>query len=261
MYVHLDNVSENILVMSTVIILFIIMIVIWLQDYIETKQQELFQTNYDLQQARNYRKYFQLVKEQDDSQKILIHDFKNHLHVISKLCKDDKADEAYRYIEELVESTSIFKTTKFTNCNNLNLILTLYQSKCKQLNITYNVDIQGADISFIQDSDLTSLFCNLLDNAVTAAEGITNSFISIIIRQKNTHAYTVSIANSCLKAPETNENGELITSKSDTHNHGVGFHSITKVVNKYNGHIHFYYDNSELVFHTIILIYDTRNEG
>ena len=259
--VNLDTVSENILVMCTSIILFIIMIVLWLQEYIESKQLELFQTNYDLQQARNYQKYFQLVKEQDKSQKILIHDFKNHLNIISKLCMENKAIDAYQYIEQLIDSPSLFQTTKFTNCNNLNLILTLYQSKCKQLNIAYNVDIQGADISFIQASDLTSLFCNLLDNAVTAAQAIPNSFISIIIRQKNDNAYTISIANSCLKEPKANANGELSTSKSDVKNHGLGIYSMQNVIKKYNGHMHFYYSKSELIFHTIILIYNARNEG
>lgn len=256
----LDHTSEIILIISCSIVLTIMLIVLWLREYIEKKQTELFQINYDLQQERSSRNYFELVREQDVSQRILIHDFKNHLNIISNLCQDGDSSQALEYIKHLIDSPALSKPFKYTTNNNLNLILALYDNKCRQLGIRFAVDSQGADIDFMYAPDITSLFCNLLDNAVEAAHNSPDGFISIIIRRKNNVTYTISTTNSCIRPPIFEESGKLKTTKSDCSHHGLGCSSINKIVEKYNGHIHNYYNEDDMTFHSIILIYDFGNK-
>ena len=49
------------------------------------------------------------------------------------------------------------------------------------------------------------------------------------------------------------ENGEIVTTKKDTRNHGFGIKNIEKVVKKYNGYMEITHDNQ--IFTTDLLLY------
>ncbi|RGF11381.1 GHKL domain-containing protein [Ruminococcus sp. AM16-34] len=40
----------------------------------------------------------------------------------------------------------------------------------------------------------------------------------------------------------------------DVQNHGLGLKSVSRIISNYNGTIKMYYDSSQKVFHTIILL-------
>ena len=58
-------------------------------------------------------------------------------------------------------------------------ILCRYMEQCIKGRITFHADIRKRTVDFIASNDLTSLFCNLLDNAIEAAGIVPNSFIEI----------------------------------------------------------------------------------
>ena len=61
----------------------------------------------------------------------------------------------------------------------LNSILCRYMQRCTDRHISFHADIRSGTTDFIADNDLTSLFCNLPDNAIAAAGIIPDSFIEI----------------------------------------------------------------------------------
>lgn len=129
--------------------------------------------------------------------------------------------------------------------------------------IAFHTDIRNASLDFLADNDVTSLFCNLLDNAVEAAHGIPDAYIelSCSIRGK-TPFVVINIINSCKGNPfQTNGNPNKVltehhlpTKKNNRSSHGFGLKSIRKTVNHYNGDIQMYYNEDTNTFHTIITL-------
>lgn len=106
--------------------------------------------------------------------------------------------------------------------------------------------------------NLTTLFCNLLDNALEAAEMVPDSYIEISVQKKDPSPFTVIVViNSCRCAPTYDSNHLPISHKPDRSKHGYGMKSIKKVVKQFHGDIQMYYDEPSATFHTIITLKTT----
>ena len=110
-------------------------------------------------------------------------------------------------------------------------------------------------MDFMAYNDLTSLFCNLLDNAYEAANNIPASYIEITACKREKTPFTViTVVNSCRTNPFSEQNNKLATGKPDKSKHGFGIKSIQKVVKKYHGYMQMYYHEDTLTVHTIITL-------
>lgn len=227
---------------------------IYLQEYIQQKQWLLEQTKLNLYYEKQNHKYYELVKEQDETQKILIHDIKNHLLTLKKLSENTKNSEISHYISELFETPSLNTNYKVSQNRNLNLILSRYISKCHLLGINFEIDASNCDLDFLSPVEITTIFSNLLDNAVDSASNFADGFISVIIREKQkSNCVTISLVNSCLTSPSIDDQGNLKSSKSNDNLHGYGMKSIKNVISTYGGEVHSFY-KEDMTFHTILYI-------
>lgn len=130
-----------------------------------------------------------------------------------------------------------------------------------QKQITFITDIRSGVWQDIFLHELTSLFCNLLDNAVEAAENIPDSFIELTAQKKEGSSFLVIIlVNSCRSAPVYAQDGLPVSHKAGGGRHGFGIKSIKKVVKQYGGNLQMYYDNDTGTFHTIITLKDLKQE-
>lgn len=137
----------------------------------------------------------------------------------------------------------------------MNTVLSRYKRQCSNDYIDFQVDVRSKTTTFIEDSDLTSLFCNLLDNSVEAAHGIQDAFIELAVRKLENSPYIViTVLNSCRVNPFAEKNGVLATTKTDKLHHGFGLKSIHKIVSKYQGEFQQYFDDQTGTFHTIITL-------
>lgn len=137
----------------------------------------------------------------------------------------------------------------------LNSILCRYMQQCTDSHITFHADIRSRTMDFIADNDLTSLFCNLLDNAIAAAGIVPDSFIEInTSKHEKTSFVVITVINSCRKNPFSGKGRQLSTDKTDKIRHGFGLKSIHKTVSKYHGNMQMYYNDDTLTFHTIITL-------
>ena len=74
-------------------------------------------------------------------------------------------------------------------------------------------------MSFLSDKDITSLFCNLLDNALEASTDLPDAFIDLSVVYKEDLSMTiVTLINSCDHNPFSEHKGALLTSKSNPEN-------------------------------------------
>lgn len=226
-----------------------------INQYNQKKHAKYTEMQLLLQKETDSTEYYKMLLTQNENQNILIHDIKKHLHSIDVLNKQGEPEKISEYIHQLMLSSNLKEVSRICNHELLNAILSRYQRQCNEKQIKLHADIRNKTTDFIADNDLTSLFCNLLDNALEAATNTHDAFIEIrTAKEDKTPLTTIIIINSCRKNPFSADDGHLITTKSNKHLHGFGLKSIRKIIHKYDGNIQMYYNDKTLTFHTILTL-------
>lgn len=241
--------------LSAVFLLVTNLLVFGINQYNQKKNTEFKEMQLLLQKAYDSAEYYEMLRLQNENQRILIHDIKKHLQSIHLLNEQKDHDRINAYIQHLMLSTDLKESVRLCDHEMLNSILCRYMRQCSNKQIAFNADIRSGTIDLIADDDLTSLFCNLLENAMEAAGSIPESFIEISTSKRDKiSSVVITVVNSCRRNPFSSKNGNLVTNKSDKCVHGFGIKSIRKTVTKYHGDMRMYYNDDTLTFHTIITL-------
>ena len=244
--------------MVTICAVFLLMVnllVFGINQYSQKKAQEYTDMQLLLQKESDSVEYYEMILSQNENQSILIHDIKKHLQSIKLLNEKNDSDKINSYIEQLMESSDLRESSKICDNEMLNAILCRYQRQCSDTHIIFHTDVRSSAVQNIYQHDLTSLFCNLLDNAVESATNIPDSFIELTVQKKENSPFIVIILiNSCRNSPVYDQDGLPVSHKTNKNRHGFGIKSIKKVVKQYHGNLQMYYDNNSGTFHTIITL-------
>lgn len=238
--------------MGAVLLLTANLLMFEINRYHQKKNMEFTEIQLLLQKESDSAQYYKMLNAQNENQRILIHDIKKHLQSIDLLNEQKEYAKISAYIRQLVLSPDLKEFSRLCDHEMLNSILCRYMQQCADSHITFHADIRSGTTDFIADNDLTSLFCNLLDNAITAASIIPDSFIEInTSKREKTPFIVITVINSCRKNPFLCKDRQLTVNR---HGHGFGLKSIRKVVSKYHGNLQMYYNDDTLTFHTIIAL-------
>lgn len=231
------------------------LLVFGMNQYNQQKSLEFTEMQLLLQKESDSAEYYEMLRLQNENQRILIHDIKKHLQSIDLLNEQKEPDKISAYIHQLICSSDLKESARLCDHEMLNSILCRYMQQCNNNHIVFRVDIRSGATSFIADNELTSLFCNLLDNAMESAMFIPDSYIELnVSKREKTPFIVITMINSCRKDPFITQSGTLNTHKPNKIMHGFGLKSIRKIINKYNGNLQMYYDKNTLSFHTIITL-------
>ncbi len=253
--IKLSDIHNYLIAISAILMLIINLIVFSIYNYNQQKGKEFMELQLQLQKEYDSAEYYKMLNEQHENQNILIHDIKKHLNSISLLNKQGEQEKVANYIERIIHSSDLRDSVRMCDNTILNAILSRYLRKCQDAHISFRTDIRSGCADFLSDEDLTSLFCNLLDNAYESACKQKNSFIEINMERKEHTAFTLlTMTNSCWSDPFDPNTKQLISTKKDTLRHGFGIKSIKRILKKYNGDIQMYYDKEHITFHTIIML-------
>lgn len=177
---------------------------------------------YELQEIRRQeeqdKNYFEVIQQSNNEMRIFAHDIKNHLIQIDNF---NSLDEVHSYVLKLVPDVEKFSNTGISKNKMLDLIISKYVSLCESKNIRFDIDVKTANLSYIDDVDLSTLMNNLLDNALESAEKSKGKYIKVNIFSKNNLYDGLIIKNSCDIMPKE-KNGELSTTKKNFKLHGIG---------------------------------------
>ncbi len=199
------------------------------------------------------KEYYSELEKQYASSNILIHDIKKHLANIKTLSTQGDNKKTTEYIDSIYKGYEIKKIKQYSNNKLINVIVSRYSQLCYDNNIEFFSDIRNIDFSFINDSELTALFDNLLENAFEAANKSFNKFIKIEIDYRNENYIFIKISNSVINKPYF-QKGLPVTTKNDKKHHGIGIKSISRIVKKHNGNLEYNYIENENIFVTSILL-------
>ena len=251
----LSPVLNWMLTVSAAFLLAINLLILGIEQYNRKKSLDFTEMQLLLQRESDSARYYEMLLSQHENQSILIHDIKKHLQSINTLNDKMEHDKIREYIQGLMQSSDLKEISRLCDNEILNAILTRYKRNCLDKHIGFHADIRSGIIDFIADADVTSLFCNLLDNAMEAAGHTPDSFIEIsVCKREKTPFIIITMINSSRKNPFNEPDGKLATAKSNRHKHGFGIKSIQKIVARYHGNMQMYYNQESLTFHTVITL-------
>lgn len=249
----LSHSAQLLLVISMLTLLAVNLLMVLLYRYLLQINEENTKLHLALQKERTDLAYYTAMQKQMDAQNILIHDFKHHVHAIRTLAAEGRGaeidDYAARLDREFLRGASVRRSDDIT----LNVILSRTAQACDERGIALHCDIRDGCVGFLDAPSKTSLFDNLLSNAVTAAAASEEKEIDLsICKQLDGAAVVISVVNSCDLAPESDGKGFYRSRKGNSELHGIGMKSIERVVRKYHGNSTTHYDPNAHRFHYVI---------
>ena len=246
---------EHMIAVSAIFLLTMNLLIFGINQYNQYKNREFTQMQLLLQKESASAQYYEMLRQQNETQRILIHDIKKHLLSINMLNEESQNEKISAYIHQLILSSDLKESVRLCDHPLLNSILSRYTRQCEEHHICFHCDIRSGTVDFITDYDLTTLFCNLLDNAVEAACIVPDSFIDITVaKREKTPFIVITIVNSCINNFLLQQDTRLTTTKSDTTAHGFGLKSIHRAIEKYQGNLKMYYNEETSTFHSIITL-------
>lgn len=215
----------------------IVLILLFRQILKENKlksQNELMQNKLDMQY-----KYYLSIQESHMKVKKLYHDINNHICCIDNL--KNNSSEVDEYISNLNDEIKEFKCIYNTGNMILDIIINEKSKVCTNKGINFTCDINFSKVNFIKPIDVSSIFDNILDNAIEACDKINNEKIDKYIRIKGTiikSFFIIKCENSKVNSVKIYKD-ILLTDKIDKFMHGIGIQSVKSSLEKYNGEILF----------------------
>lgn len=175
-----------------------------------------------------------LSKETIDVMNLKFHDMKNQIQTLKHVNQVEK-DYA---VSELEDSIDIYTNIARTNNEAIDIVITQKSLLCSSKGIRFTYIIDGKSLSFLSTSDITSLYGNIIDNAIEAVEREENDFRLIKLRTyKQGGLILIQEENYCHNSLSFDNNQLPISTKNDSINHGYGLKSIKYIVDKYEGQL------------------------
>lgn len=185
------------------------------------EQQSLLQYEYYAAQEEKY----------NESVKIL-HDVNKHLKMIENMYQAKENDIAITYTQEIGQMLMPLAMEEYTNNPILNVLLNDKKKISNFHRIRFNLEIGIVDLSFMEPIEVTTIFGNLLDNAIEACDMVTqNKYIDMKLDKYN-EFIVINISNSSVPNGKWHL-GKPVSRKGK--NHGIGLLNVEKIIKKYNG--------------------------
>ena len=176
---------------------------------------------------REYR-YYNKLKENMDLIEIKCHDIKHYIAAAGSGARLD--------LSELSDQVNIYDNTIKTGNEILDTLIAERSLYCRENGITLAVMADASGMDFISKADMCALFGNIIENAIEAADKVSDPekrTVSLNIRHV---AGQISICEENYFSEELIiENGMPVSQKKQKGFHGFGIKSIKFITEKYGG--------------------------
>lgn len=159
----------------------------------------------------------------------LKHDYSNHMSVIALLTEDGDIESLRKYMSDYKAEYGNIDRYAITGDNSLDILFSYKKMICDAEGIELKITsvCEGIHKTGLSATELSSLFGNLLDNAINACRKLDREKrkISLSIRDK-AQMLNIRIENNCIDLPEKPEESKHI---------GLGLPRIKSIVDAHNG--------------------------
>lgn len=191
---------------------------------------------YDVSKTQDLKYKLELMRQQNElthqfyadlesnyakSRKV-IHDIRNHLQMLEQ---SQKYTESQSYVADMHRMLNSLGMTYYTDNRMLNIIL---NDKLKLLDQEqFHCSLMGVRLDFLSEMDTTTIFANLLDNALEERKENENFRLQIQGEQ---------IQDFCVIKMSNTTKGTYTPGKSSKTGHeGIGLENVRNAVEKYHG--------------------------
>lgn len=186
------------------------------------------------QQERLQFEYYEMQKEKYEQAISVLHDVSKHIRAIESLYQSNQIKEALAYTKEIDGILKPLIPVRYSDNPMFDILLSDQKRNMEKQGISFQIILAGAELGFMEPVDVTTLFGNLLGNAMEACKDCTgeksvrleirNQYDMLVIRIENTVEKEVQLVEGKPVHP-----GEKST--------GIGTFNIIKCVEKYGGSI------------------------
>lgn len=161
----------------------------------------------------------------------ILHDVDKHMKLVERLCMNGEIENAKEYAAQVGSMLQPLVPIKYTGNPILDILLTDRREIMEEKGMKLDIQIEHANLDFIDAIDVTTIFGNLLDNAIEACEYMeTDKHIFIFIKAYH-EMVAVQIKNSC---SVINWKKGWPVSEKNRHQ-GLGLLNVKKIIEKYDG--------------------------
>ncbi len=161
------------------------------------------------------------------------HDINRHITSLKTWIAETSTRDAEQYLSDLSAATKQLRPRIQNQNKILEIILNTVATRCESENIQFDMEVEDFSLQFLSEMDITTIFSNLLDNAVDACMEVENGPKQIkMVLCQNLGLVALRIANTC------NKPNHVLPRRwhSTKENHmGLGLSNVEKAVEKYHG--------------------------
>lgn len=188
---------------------------------------------YERQAKSNYEYYMRQMESRKTILSVL-HDIEKHIHVLHELKQTKEQEEIEKYKDMFEDMIAPLMSGQYCNNAILNVIINDKMDYCRKNGIQFEIDIQEVQMEFMEQVDITTVFGNILDNAVAACEKSEKKQMKLKICPFNGFVFA-QLSNTFAGEIIWDGKGLPVSQKGDRH--GIGLENVEKVVKKYCGEV------------------------
>lgn len=235
-----DNTYRIIFLICDVCVFGLFIASILFTEYYISIQKEKREKEATLYEFKIKNEYYLKKANIESEIREIYHDLKNHFLLT----------EESEVKEKILRKLSLYQTYYETGNDFLNVILSEKLNKALEEQVQVECDVDFNKGSFISPLDISTIFGNLLDNAIEACQKVRNEEKYIFISCR-TRGNMISIV---IKNSMNGYNSDLKTTKKDRGFHGYGLGNVRKALENYNGELFIKSEEKEFLLSVIIPI-------
>ena len=165
-----------------------------------------------------------LYRQKEVLSRKIVHDVKNHIQALGKLYEEGQIEEAEKYKEEVFHLLNQNNHTWYTENRMLNIILNEKLCHENLRDARLELDIEENCLDRIREIDITTIFANLLDNAIEAIGKEEGEKYLKVLAKREKEFFMIQVVNSKSIHPAKGEGHQ-----------GLGLENIREALKPYEG--------------------------
>lgn len=206
-------------------------------DRFVEKSEEVKKMDRLYQKSRAEIANLQYMNKVNEDNRAFLHDINKFICTVAGLIEEGENQEVKDIMEHLGVRIQNLQKSVYCEQPILNSILCERKFLAESKDISYRITL-GNDLrlDFLEELDLISIVGNLLDNALEAAEKTEDGrYVECRMYMGNAGHFLVMEFCNGYVVPLLKDKDRYISTKRDADSHGIGLHTVGKLVKKYAG--------------------------
>jgi len=228
-----DIASNTLLIIAFGLVIMNLMVFYLMRDII-TREKLIQNDKIFKERMKSQTNMYRSMSDNFEIQRKRIHEYNNQIGCIEGMLINRNVEQALEYVEKI--SGGLKKEGNAIDTNNV-IINAIINSKYKEAldkNIVMVIKVNDLSKCVIADEDIVIILSNLLNNAIEACEKVMEKRIIWLKFVNEENMMIISVKNTVIEDVEIIDD-VLITTKTNTIEHGLGVKNIKESVEKYKG--------------------------